>query len=152
MMQPFMDWDPAIAKGFVSGWEGCRLIAYQDVAGVWTIGYGHTGKEVFSGLVISQELANEWLIDDLERHAAAISAAVKVPVNKNQFIALLSFAFNVGAAAFKRSSVLRNLNAGAPMQAAESFKLWVKAGGKRVTGLVRRRAAESKLFLKPDED
>jgi lysozyme len=117
-----------------------------------TIGYGHTGREVFSGLVISQQLADEWLVDDLSRHAAAIAPAIKVPVGRNQYIALLSFAFNVGAAAFKRSSVLKNLNAGAPMQAAESFKLWVKAGGKTVTGLVRRRAAESKLFLKPDED
>ena len=152
MKRPFDEWDPAIAKGFVSGWEGCRLIAYQDIAGVWTIGYGHTGPEVFSGLVISQELAAEWLIDDLERHAAAISSAVKVSVSRNQFVALLSFAFNVGAAAFKRSSVLKNLNNGAPMQAAESFKLWVKAGGKRVTGLVRRRAAESKLFLPPDAE
>ena len=152
MRLPFSERDPAVAKSFVAGWEGCRLVAYKDVAGVMTIGYGHTGREVFSGLVISQELADEWLVDDLERHAAAIAPSVKVPVTQNQYVALLSFAFNVGAAAFKRSSVLKNLNAGAPMQAAESFRLWVKAGGKTVNGLVRRRAAERKLFLTPDED
>lgn len=150
MKKYFKDWDPALAAPFVSSWEGCRLTAYQDVAGVWTIGYGHTGPDVFSGLVIAPELAVEYLREDLARHAGAVAGAVRVKVTENQFVALLSLVFNIGPAAFKRSSVLRNLNNKATTQAAESFKLWRKAGGKVVSGLVRRRAAESKLFLTPD--
>lgn len=152
MKRPFRDYDPAIAREFVASWEGCKLTAYEDVAGVWTIGYGHTGRDVFPGLVIAQEQADDWLISDLGKHADGIAGAIKVPITRGQYIAILSFTFNCGVAAFKRSSILRNLNRGAIQASADAFRLWVKAGGKTIPGLVRRRAAERKCFLTPDEN
>jgi GH24 family phage-related lysozyme (muramidase) len=74
---------------------------------------------------------------------------ITVEVTENQCIALLSFAFNVGTTNFQRSSVRKNLSRGAPLQAAESFLLWNRAGGKVLPGLTRRRNAERRLFLKP---
>lgn len=143
----FSDFDPAIAADFVAIWEGCRLTAYRCQAGVLTCGYGHT-KDVYEGQTITKEQAMIWLAEDLASHAKDIEPLIKVPVTANQYIALLSFAFNVGATNFRRSSVRKNLNAGAPIQAAQSFLLWNRAGGKVSAGLTRRRKAESRLFLK----
>jgi lysozyme len=144
----FGEWDPSLAAPFVGNFEGCRLTAYRCPAGVWTIGYGHTGKGVREGLEITQMEADALLIDDLARHQRAIADLIRVPVSENQFIAVLSLAFNIGATAFRRSSVLKNLNNGAPLQAAESFLLWNTVGGKPNRGLTRRRNAERRLFLK----
>jgi lysozyme len=145
----FSEFDPARAADFVAQFEGLALKAYRCPAGVLTVGYGHTGKDVYDGQEITEEEAIELLVDDLKRHFRDIKNLVTAEVTENQCIAMLSFAFNVGAANFQRSSVRKNLNRGAPLQAAESFLLWNRAGGKVLPGLTRRRNAERRLFLKP---
>lgn len=127
-------------------WEGLRLNAYQDVGGVWTIGYGHTGPDVHRGLTISERRAEEMLIADLARFERAVDSAVKVPMNPSQFGALVSFAFNVGETAFRNSTLLKRLNAGRYDDVPAQLARWVHAGGKRVQGLVNRRAAEAGLW------
>lgn len=140
--------------------EGLELDAYQDIAGVWTIGYGHTGVyppgmsidgAVKAGDRISEEEAEPLLRHDLCPREAAVLRLVKVPLNQNEFDALVSFVYNVGVAAFRRSTALRRLNRGDSDGAAEALTWWNKAtvDGKlrEVLGLTRRRAAEKALFL-----
>ena len=128
--------------------EGLRLEAYKCAAGVWTIGVGHTGPEVVEGLRISEVEAEELLKKDLWRFEQAVLQRVKVPLNQNQFDALVSFSFNVGINAFSSSTLLKLLNDGADKQVvAAEFQRWNKANGKPIEGLTRRRKAESDLFL-----
>lgn len=132
----------------IKSFEGCRLKAYRCPAGVWTIGYGHTGRDVVAGLMISQETADELLRDDLAKFEAGVVALVgSSPTNDNQFSALVSFAFNCGLGALAKSSVLVNHKSGRKQAAAASFGKWVKGGGRVLPGLVRRRAAEKALYL-----
>ena len=142
----FSDFDPAIAAPFVSSFEGCSLTAYRCAAGVLTIGYGHT-EGVSETMQITQMEADALLADDLRLFASKIAPIVKPEVTKGQFVALVSFAFNVGIGNFRRSSVLKNLNRGAITAAADAFLLWNRAGGKVLNGLNRRRRAERRLFL-----
>jgi lysozyme len=142
----FSEFDPSLAYSFISYWEGKKLIAYKCQAGVWTIGVGHTAG-VKEGDAITEEEAQSLFESDCAQFQQEASKLIRVKVTENQFIALMSFIFNFGTEKFKRSSVLRNLNAGAITQAAESFLLWNKAGGKVSNGLVRRRKAERALFL-----
>ncbi|UGA37973.1 lysozyme [Chromobacterium haemolyticum] len=128
--------------------EGLRLKAYQDSVGVWTIGYGHTGPDVKPGMVITQAQADALLARDLERFEAGVARLVKVPLNQNQFDALVCFSFNLGLGALQGSTLLlRLLNAGDYAGAAAQFPRWNKAGGKELPGLTRRRAAEQAMFL-----
>jgi lysozyme len=132
----------------VEGFEGLRLNAYQDVVGVWTIGYGHT-YGVRSGQVITQATAEAYLKSDLEASENFVNDLVKVPLNQNQFDALVSFVFNLGGGALAKSTLLQLLNKGDYKGASGQFDLWVHAGGKVVQGLVNRRNAEQKLFDTP---
>ena len=139
----------------IKRWEGCKLTAYQDVVGVWTIGYGTTenagvGIKPYAGMTITQARADELLHETLDRFAPAIFSRITVPVTPNEFGACLSLAYNIGPGAFAKSTVLRELNAGNKAKAAEAFKMWNKAGGKVVKGLVYRREAEVELFLTKD--
>lgn len=137
----------------IKQFEGLRLEAYVDAVGVLTIGYGHT-RGVKPGDTISEADAERLLLDDVAETEAAIATLLRVPVNGNEFSALVSLAYNVGAANFAKSSVLRHLNAGDRAGAAEAILLWSKGrvNGKLalLPGLARRRAAERALFLKPD--
>lgn len=126
--------------------EGCRLTAYQDQVGVWTIGYGHTGKDVVSGLTITQDQANALLASDIAGAAAFVNQAVTVALQQNEFDALVDFVFNLGRAAFAGSTLLKLLNAGNFESAAPQFALWDHAGGQVVAGLLRRRLAETAMF------
>ena len=126
--------------------EGLRLTAYQDQTGTWTIGYGHTGPDVHSGLTITQEHAQALLAQDVSSSSACVNNAVTVPLSQNQFDALVDFVFNLGCAAFTGSTLLRELNAGNFTGAAAQFPLWDHAGGVVVAGLLRRRQAEQALF------
>lgn len=130
----------------IKSFEGCRLEAYKDIVGVLTIGYGTTGPDVKPGMQITQEQAEIFLRRDLVKFEEAILKAVKVPLNQNQFDALVCFCYNVGSAAFRNSTLLKLLNAGHFVEAAKQFLVWNKAGGKVVLGLARRREAESNLF------
>jgi lysozyme len=126
--------------------EGLRLTAYQDCVGVWTIGYGHTGPEVYHGQCISETEAESLLRSDLASAIKCVRKAVQVDLAEHQFDALGDFCFNVGRRNFLGSSLLRYINQGEFDSAAAQFGLWVHAGGKVVPGLVRRRAAEAALF------
>jgi lysozyme len=126
--------------------EGCMLTAYQDQVGVWTIGYGHTGSDVHSGLTITQDQAEALLASDIAAAAVFVNQAVTVPLAQNEFDALVDFVFNLGRGAFAGSTLLKELNAGQFSNAAAQFALWSHAGGQVVAGLLRRRQAEMALF------
>lgn len=145
--RPIGTYDPALAAGFISSFEGCKLTAYKCAAGVWTIGYGHT-QGVREGDTCTQDLANSWLIDDIRETQLLLAHYVNVPVSEGEFIALVSLAFNVGVGALMKSKLLRKLNSGDRDGAAEEFLDFDIANGKKVAGLTRRRKAEHDLFLK----
>lgn len=140
----------------IKEFEGCRLTAYKCPAGVWTIGYGHTGKvdgkAVASGMTISAAKATELLKKDLARFEAAVNSYVTAPITQNMFDALVSFAFNCGSGALKGSTLLKKLNGKDYSGAAAEFPKWNKAGGKVLNGLVRRREREQQLFLYKHEE
>jgi lysozyme len=135
--------------------EGLELEAYQDIAGIWTIGYGHTGPDVQPGMKISERDAEELLRRDLKPREQAVVSASKPSLNQNEFDALVSFVYNVGANAYRSSTALKRLNKGDRVGAADALTWWNKAtvGGvlREVVGLTRRRAAERALFLTPTE-
>lgn len=126
--------------------EGCRLNAYQDQVGVWTIGYGHTGPEVNAGLTITQAQAEAYLAADVQSAAACVNQLVSVALSQQEFDALVDFVFNLGQGAFAGSTLLRELNGGQFTAAAAQFDRWDRAGGAVVAGLLRRRQAETALF------
>ncbi|HEX4064519.1 MAG TPA: lysozyme [Acidobacteriaceae bacterium] len=126
--------------------EGCRLNAYQDQVGVWTIGYGHTGPDVIAGLTITQAQAQAFLQADVASAADCVNRLVAVQLSQEEFDALVDFAFNLGSGALAGSTLLRLLNAGNFTAAAAEFEKWDRAGGVVVAGLLRRRTAETALF------
>ncbi len=138
-------------KGFklLTAFEGCELTAYDDGGGVSTIGYGHTGDDVYSGLTISQTQAEELLRGDLEKFESYVEDAVEVQLNDSQFSALVCFCFNVGPETdgFGGSTLLKLLNEGNYQGAANQFPVWNKVNGEPWLGLTRRRLAERALFL-----
>ena len=138
----------------IKEFEGFRAAAYRCPAGVWTIGYGTTaaadvGITPRAGMVIDEAQAEVYLRRTVEKFAATIRPMITAPVNENQFGAMVSLAYNIGPAAFGRSSVLSRFNAGKIQSAADAFRMWNQAGGKVLPGLVRRREAERALFLTP---
>lgn len=135
----------------IKQFEGCKLTAYQDSVGVWTIGYGWTqpfdGKPIRAGMAIKQETAERLLKTGLVSYESDVSRLVKVGLTQGQFDALVSFTYNLGARSLSTSTLLRKLNAGDYAGAADEFLRWNKAGGKVLNGLTRRREAERALFL-----
>ncbi|WP_038995187.1 lysozyme [Pseudomonas putida] len=130
----------------IKSFEGLRLQSYQDVVGVWTIGYGTT-RGIKPGMSITKDQAERMLANDVQRFEAEVERLVKVPLTMNQCDALISFTYNLGSANLESSTLLRLLNRGNYAGAAEQFTRWNKADGKVLAGLVRRREAERKLFL-----
>jgi len=135
----------------IKHYEGMCLRAYQCAAGVWTIGYGHT-ECVSPEDIISPEQADIFLRQDITVSEAAVMQFVRVPLRQNQFDALVSFVFNLGAGNFASSTLLKRLNDGNYCDAAKEFPRWIHAGGKKLTGLIKRREAEKNLFLLNDND
>lgn len=135
----------------IKEFEGCKLTAYQDSVGVWTIGYGWTqpvdGKPIRAGMTIKQETAERLLKTGLVSYESDVSRLVKVGLTQGQFDAMVSFTYNLGARSLSTSTLLRKLNAGDYAGAADEFLRWNKAGGKVLNGLSRRREAERALFL-----
>ena len=129
----------------IKKFEGCKLESYLCAANVPTIGYGST-KDVKMGMTISQEQAEELLLEDLEVYEDAVIKAVEVPLHQHQFDALVSWTFNLGGANLNASTMLKVLNKGAYEDVPYQMKRWNKAGGKVLEGLTRRRLAESLLF------
>jgi lysozyme len=136
--------------------EFCKLQAYPDPGSKdgrpWTIGWGHTGKEVVKGLVWSQAQADAALVKDADKFSAAVDDLVRIPINQNQFDALVCLAYNIGAAALSSSTLLKMLNSGNYDGAAAQFLRWNKNDGKVMLGLARRRLAEKYLFEGHDVD
>lgn len=135
-----------IARDFISRFEGLELEAYICPAGILTIGYGHTGDDVHTGDVITEEMALALLEADMTQAIECVDGFVDVDLTDEQTAALISFVFNVGCGAFKGSTLLKLLNAGNYEQAAAQLMRWTKGGGKTLPGLVRRREAEMTLF------
>ncbi|MCU3058351.1 lysozyme [Enterobacter hormaechei subsp. steigerwaltii] len=135
----------------IKEFEGCKLTAYQDSVGVWTIGYGWTqpvdGKPIRAGMTIKQETAERLLKTGLVSYESDVSRLVKIGLTQGQFDALVSFTYNLGSRSLSTSTLLRKLNAGDYAGAADEFLRWNKAGGKVLNGLTRRREAERALFL-----
>lgn len=131
--------------------EGFRARAYIDPVGIPTLGYGFI-EGVSMGDTITQYEAQQRMGRELQKYERGVMQACRVPVNQNQFDALVCFAFNVGVAGMASSSVIKAFNRGDLQSAARAFGLWNKAGGKVFAGLTRRRAAESALFLEPVPD
>lgn len=137
------------ARALMHYFEGCKLTAYRCPAGVWTIGYGDTGPHVTPGLKWTQEQAEEAFVKRLAREfepgvRKAIDDAPSTTAA--QFGAMVCLAYNIGVAAFAKSSVCRFHNAGNHEAAAKSFLAWNKAGGRVLPGLTTRRKAESALY------
>jgi lysozyme len=127
--------------------EGCRLKAYKCPAGVWTIGYGWT-HGVKPTDQWTQAQAEEMLVKGLDQYENAVQSAIGAhATTSNQFSALVSICYNIGAGNFVKSSMLRHHKAGDYAKAADAFLLWNKAGGKVLNGLTKRRQAERALYL-----
>ena len=126
--------------------EGCELRAYRDIAGVLTIGNGHTNGVVW-GQSCTQAQAQIWLTQDTHDAANAVNRFVEIQLNQEEFDALTDFVFNLGIGAFYKSTMLKDLNAGRIAEAAAQFPLWDHSAGHVVSGLLTRRLAEQKEFL-----
>ena len=142
----------------IKNFEGLRLNAYRDIAGVWTIGYGstfyHDGKRIKPGDKLAGEAQADALFrNTLGEYENTVNVFVKVPLTQNQFDALVSFTYNEGTGAFKSSTLLLKLNEKNYEAAALHFLAWNKITdphtGEKVicTTLVQRRKEESELFL-----
>lgn len=129
-----------------------RVRAYRDSGGVLTIGFGHTGSDVTEGLIITREQAEQLLKADLQEAEDAVSNLVTVPLNENQFSALTSFVFNLGAGELEDSELLELLNQGKYAEAADQLLRFNTVDGEPLEGLTRRREAERQLFLTPLAD
>ena len=134
----------------IKRFEGWRSEAYKDSVGVWTIGYGHTAHAGVphprAGMRITKEEGERILRKDLVKYEKAVSDALRVKVNQNQFDALVSFCYNVGPGNLRKSSVLRYTNEGRIPEVPARFKLWNRAGGRVLRGLTLRRTEEAVLF------
>jgi lysozyme len=131
----------------VEHFENCRLTAYLDENGIWTIGWGHTGPAVVEGLTCTQAQADAWQDEDLATADAAIARLVKMALNQNQHDALVSLIYNIGQGNFAKSTTLRQLNQGDAIGACAAIAMWNKIGGRVSRGLSVRRAAEQALFM-----
>jgi len=127
--------------------EGLRLEPYFDAVGIATIGYGHVLRPGEPHEAITEEEANELLSIDVQIAERCVNNSVRVNITDGQYSALVSFVFNLGCRALGGSTLLRKLNDGDDAGAADEFLQWVRAGGRKLPGLVARRHAERELFL-----
>ena len=142
----------AIAVPLIARFEGFRATPYQDVAGVYTIGYGFTYTPDFKRVTattpdMTQTAAQAWLEAFVSKTLAAVRQMVCVPITDNQAAALTSICYNEGTQAIRSSRLMLALNQGLTQEAADGFLSWVYAGGRPNAGLQARRRAERALFL-----
>lgn len=136
-----------MAAAMVGYFEGTRPTTYADPVGILTACTGHTGTEVEAGRTYSKEECDRFLREDLGEAFQAVDSCTHVPLSDKTRAALASFTFNVGGAAYCRSSIARNLNAGQGAKACDGLLRWVYAGGQKLPGLVKRRQAERELCV-----
>lgn len=133
----------------IKEFEGCSLSAYKCPSGVWTIGYGHTGKDVKPGMIITAEESEKLLKADVEKFWKGVKKLTSgVELNENQLSALTSFSFNFGLGSLKTSTLLKTIkeNPSALQKIEVEFMKWVFVGGKVMNGLIRRRRKEFELY------
>jgi lysozyme len=128
-------------------YEGLELKAYRCPANVLTIGYGHTGPDVYEEQTITTAEATTLLQSDLAKFEAAVEALVPPGLTENQFSALVSFTYNCGVENLKKSTLLKKIKAGDLIGAADELRKWTKAKGRVLPGLIKRREDERELFL-----
>ena len=136
----------------IKAFEGCKLEAYQDSIGVWTIGWGHTGpvngEKIAAGLTITEADAEELIYNDIAQFEDGVNKLTQeLDITQGMFDALVCFSYNVGLGNLAKSTLLKLLKQNKVLEASEQFKVWNKAGGKELAGLTRRRNAEAELFL-----
>ena len=141
----------AAGKALIQSFEQCKLYAYQDQRGVWTIGFGHT-LGVVPYLTCTQDQADAWFVQDTQAAVNGVIRSLDVAVNQNQFDALVSFTYNCGVGSEAHSTLVRLLNNGDAAGVAAQFLVWDHVNGVVDPGLERRRAAEQALFLSPVGD
>lgn len=135
------------AESLIKRFEECRLKAYKCPAGVWTIGWGTTGRGIKEGLVITQPTANNMLKAHIADISLDLTDIFGNKLEQNEFDAIVSFVYNIGITAFRRSTMCHLLMEGKNAEASKEFDRWVYANGKKLAGLVKRREAEKDLFL-----
>lgn len=135
------------ALELIKRFEGCKLKAYYDTGGLLTIGYGDT-HNVTPGLIITQKEAEDRLFSHVKDVANSLRNVIGVSISSNQFDALISFTYNLGIGALKKSTLLKKIkkNSNDPLIRNEFMK-WVYDNGVRLNGLVKRREAESELYF-----
>jgi lysozyme len=138
----------SLAGALVRAHEGCRLTAYPDGKGVWTIGWGHTGAEVQEGLTWTKEEADAQLEADLAHAAEAVARLKRRLLSDQQMAALISLVFNLGEGALARSTLLTLVNDCRWLDAAKEFLRFDRMGGQESKGLLIRRLDEAALFLR----
>jgi lysozyme len=135
----------------IKSFEGLELHAYVDAVGILTIGYGHTGPDVRKGMTITESQATDLLNKDLISFESAVTKLITIPLNQNQFDALVSFTYNVGIGSLESSTLRRRLNAHEDPKTVAKQELikWCKGNNNQtLPGLLRRREAEIALFCK----
>ena len=135
----------------IKKYEGLRLDAYKCPGGIWTVGYGHTSN-VDQHTSITEIEADIYLGVDVELIEKRLNGDLYVPLTQSMFDAICSFAFNVGTTAFANSTMYKYLSISDYASAADEFRRWVYAKGKKLPGLQRRRYEERDLFLKDKID
>lgn len=134
-------------QAFIKGYEKCRLKAYKPTPNDrWTVGWGHTGPDVYEGLVIAQAQADALFVKDLKYFEDGVNRLVKINVTQCEYDALVSFAYNVGLGGLEDSTLLRKLNAKDIDGASAEFPKWNKQGGVVMPGLTKRRLDERRIF------
>lgn len=136
----------AMANDLIKQEEGLVLHAYKCQAGVWTIGYGHTGYDVKKGMRIGKVEADRLLAKDLIRFEKVVNN-LNADITEKQKEALVSLAYNIGTGAFSRSKIARLVKEGKLKEASNHFQDWIYVNGKVSKGLVNRRKREQKLFM-----
>lgn len=137
---------PRAVNEMIKPWESCKLTAYLCPAKKWTVGWGSTGPDVVRGVVWTQEQADNRLLLDAAKAERTVKRMVKVPLRECELAALISLVYNIGPTQFETSTLLRKLNADDFLAAAQQFDRWIFAKGQKLKGLVKRRAAERRIF------
>lgn len=130
----------------IKEFEGFRSDAYQDVGGIWTIGYGHT-KGVIPGQWMDEGAVTELLEQEINHIVSIISPLITAPLNENQRTALISLVYNISISAFSKSTLLKFINKGDLQTASNEFLKWINVNKKVCPGLLKRRRKEQELFL-----
>lgn len=146
MKQNLLLYPPEIASNFIAEQEGFEAMAYKCPAGVWTIGFGHTGN-VREGEVITRSEAYELLDNDLMRTQEELASLVHVPVTANQYIALMSFVYNFGITKCRTYTLFKKINAGDAKGIRQWWPKYCNPGSRFEKGLKARRLRELQLFL-----